>query len=749
MTMETENAILPNRPRRRGLAARGLLGCAAALLGLTLFQFARAVQEEAPAEAGSDGPVGLQGVLPEDVPRDLDFEAFSNLGGNWEQWATETTDEVSRLYYEINQLSLEDQRQILASLERRLKQMDRAIADARYRALYDQLITLQGNLRRRLEVMQAALDTLALDPARVGAQRLETARPDVLSAVSSARSWLQGYRNGETWIRHFRLDELAGAVRDSGAPPEAQEIALTVHDRIQNIDRLADEQQQFLKRGPFDRLKDALAVYVGALRTTQEPGDQQPLRDVLGRLIDAIERYEQDSSIAAAADVRRAYRELRDVAPDGGARVTRALRSHYFNYNLKVVASEQFLNRLVHDERAEAGAVNDRVMGANVYGTQYTWTTTAVDLKPHLTDAKFDLTVRGTVNSNTAGVTSQATVHTVGNHHFWASKEVRFNGFNFTSGPAQIAVDANNRTVDVDVKHGWIPIIGWIAQGIAEREVRRRQPQAEAIARNKIAERVVPEMNREINQALADAEQDIQNDLYVRLGKTGLYPQATSLKTSDQYMWMNYRVWTGGELAGDTLNYTRNQPGGVTIHVHESYLNHMFDEVDFAGRTMTETEVRQELEQYFSTLMGRHVDFSADQPPSPEEGPDIFTFAEQDPIRVDVEAGQINLIIRAAFQQRNGEDIPQQVVTVPLAYRIEGNDIVIDRGTVIVAPADEPPSAAEQIARAGIIRKKLESSIPEQRRSRIINLKRENNEDFAVVINRIVPLNGWVTVWGQ
>ena len=136
---------------------------------------------------------------------------------------------------------------------------------------------------------------------------------------------------------------------------------------------------------------------------------------------------------------------------------------------------------------------------------------------------------------------------------------------------------------------------------------------------------------------------------------------------------------------------------------------------------------------------------------------DELTARRGDPLTLTMEGegtgelalDETNLIIRAAFKQRNGEDIPQQVVTVPLAYRIEGNDIVIDRGTVIVAPADEPPSAAEQIARAGIIRKKLESSIPEQRRSRIINLKRENNEDFAVVINRIVPLNGWVTVWGQ
>ena len=72
MTMETETVNLPDRPRRRGLAARGLLGCAAALLGLTLFQFARAVQEDAPAEPGGEGPIGLQGVLPDDAPRDLD-----------------------------------------------------------------------------------------------------------------------------------------------------------------------------------------------------------------------------------------------------------------------------------------------------------------------------------------------------------------------------------------------------------------------------------------------------------------------------------------------------------------------------------------------------------------------------------------------------------------------------------------------------------------------------------------------------
>ncbi|HUG91027.1 MAG TPA: hypothetical protein VML55_09350 [Planctomycetaceae bacterium] len=726
-----------------------LIAAAAAVSGLTAFNFARAVQDE-PATEAADGQAGLQGILPEDVPRDLDFEAFSILGGNWEQWATETTEEVARLYIEIDQLDAAAQRQVLESLGRRLKQMETAIADARYRQIYDRLITLQGNLRRRVDLLLAVLDTLDLDANAVAARGAEMARPAVLDAVSSAQSWLAGYRNGPTWTRYFRLEEMAAALRDgAAAPPEAQQVLLEVHDRLKDLSRLSPEQQQFLDQPAIHRLQQALADYAAAVEAAQQPVDRQRIRELLSKLVAAVEDYEASSSDSAAAAAREAYRDLQSAAPDGGERISAALRTHYFNYNLKIVASEAFLGRLMHDQRTEAGPVSDYVMGASVYGNQYTWTTTGVNLKPNNDDAKFDITLRGTVNSNTVGVTRQATVQTVGNHNFQATKEVRFNGYNFTTGRSRISVDANNRTVGINVRHGWVPIIGWIAQGIARREVARRQPEAEAIARSRIAERVLPEMDREVDKALDQASTDIQEDLYVRLADTGLYPQATSVKTTDDYMWLNYRVWQGGELAGGALSHTRNQAGGVTMHVHESYLNNMFDRMNFAGRTMTETEVRQELESYFSTLMGRKVDFGADEPVSPDEGPDIFTFAERDPVRVEVEAGQVNLIIRAAFRQRNGEAIPQQVVTVPLMYRIEGDQIITERGSVIVAPAEQPPSAAEQIARAGVIRKKIESSIEPTLRSRTMTFKRENDEDFSVVINRVLPLNGWVTVWGQ
>ena len=474
----------------------------------------------------------------------------------------------------------------------------------------------------------------------------------------------------------------------------------------------------------------------------------EELREGLGALFDAVERYEAAASEAAANDVRAAYRKLRESAPDGGGLVSQALRNHYFNFNMKLVASERFLGRLMHEQRGEAGPVSDYVMGASVYGNQFTWATSGVNLKPSVKDARFDITLNGTVNSNTVASTSQATVSTSGYHSFWGAKDVRFNGYRFTAGRSRVSADANNQTTGINVRHGWIPIIGWIARGMARREVARRQPQAEAIAASRIVERVQPEMDREVEQALRDAERDLQNDLYVRLQKAGLYPQTMSAKTTDDYLWLNHRTWTTGELSGDKLNYTRNQPGGVTLHLHESYLNNMFDRMNFAGRTMTETEVRRELEDYFSLLMGRRVDFQSDEPPPPEEGPDIFTFAERDPIRVDVEAGYVNLIIRAAFRQRNGEEIPQQVVTVPLKYRVEGDEIVTERGSVIVAPAEQPPSAAEQIARAGVIRKKIESSIEPTRRSSTITFKRENDQDFPVRIHHVLPLNGWVTVWG-
>src|SRR5262249_41629060 len=152
---------------------------------------------------------------------------------------------------------------------------------------------------------------------------------------------------------------------------------------------------------------------------------------------------------ASAAQARNAFAAIRKLSPDGGEKVSAALQKHYFNYNVRIVASEDLLSRLMYDSHSEQGPVVDNIMGAAVSGTQTTNTTVGVDLKPSAQVARWDLVLNGNVQSDTTGVTSEATVNTHGNHNFQARKEITFDGSRFTTAPATINVNAHNTTTGI------------------------------------------------------------------------------------------------------------------------------------------------------------------------------------------------------------------------------------------------------------------------------------------------------------
>jgi hypothetical protein len=197
----------------------------------------------------------------------------------------------------------------------------------------------------------------------------------------------------------------------------------------------------------------------------------------------------------------------------------------------------------------------------------------------------------------------------------------------------------------------------------------------------------------------------------------------------------------------------------------------------FAGESMTDAQVKAELERFLSLVAGRKIEIGktavvgkntplkavppvppgpgAKPAPAPAPAPaaapestdnSLLVFDKDDPIRFTIENGEVSLILRAGIKQEGKEDIPTQSITVPLRLSVKGNQVVVDRGTVQVAPATATTDRAQQVVRAGVMRKKLESVFQPIALDAVIHVPREGRADADLTIADIKAFGGWLTI---
>ncbi|MFO0919751.1 MAG: hypothetical protein U0872_15745 [Planctomycetaceae bacterium] len=728
--------------RRQRRAAR-TLGILATVVGLATATWA--FEETAP----KTGAPGLSGIFPSEPPANLGADSFATLGGTWTEWSTGAANAVAELYQSTTG-DIGAQRKALASAKAKLNVMERALGDARYAPLAASLSNLSGALSRRVDLAEAVLDTLELDGQTVYTQRLKSKADGVVSAVNSLSQSLDKISGGKAWLPFVKSEELLAALKGDPAADGAIAAAKASKEKLASRDKIENEQQKaFLNRPAFLALESALNQYLIAAENPYKPETAEQLRTQLTALVTALENYEASADAAAAAAAREAFAAVRKSSPDGGDKISAALQKHYFNFNVRIVASENLISRLMYDSHTEQGQVVDNIMGAAVSGYQTTTTTVGVDLKPSNNSAKWDLILNGTVNSNTQGVTSEATVATQGNHNFQARKEISFDGSQFKTAPGTINVNAHNTTTGLATQYSG-GLFGRMADRIASQEVENRRGMSESIAASRIRDRVLPEFDREVDKAMVKAQADLQKDLFDHLRATGLYPDAMLFQTSNQYLMANTRLMAERELGADMPPTKLARIGESTIFVHETLMNNSADRIGLAGKTMTDDEFRAKLEAFFSEALNRKFTIEKPPEPAPEPGeeaadkpPGVFVFAAQDPIRIRLQDDTLSIIFRTGFKRDNGEDIPQQVITVPLSFEVQGDKIVISRGTVKVAAAEG--GGAGNIATAGIIRRKIQSTIPERTVDAKFKLQGTRQEVDASVTG-IKLVDGWAVV---
>ncbi len=685
--------------------------------------------------------------VTDQVPQDLQ-EALAPLDNNWQAWSDSVSAELAQLY--AGGQSYEALRTHLAVLQKRLAVVEKSLDDPRYRSIESPLRNLQGKLARRLAVLEAALNTLQLPP-EARSEQLAADAKSISAALAALESHLKSIKNGESWLVYLKADALKTALAGSEAEitPAVEDLEKRLAHAEQDTDAAV---RDFVAINEFQSLKSAASDYLLLAKNPSTTNNGPATTEQLQVLITNLESYESQPSTAAAEAVRKAFQELQSGTIDGGALIEAALRTNYFNYNMRVLATEAFINKFVSESRQETGPVRDFILGADVTGCQTTVTDISFDLKPDAHNARFEIKLAGRVNSNTQGVTHQATVFTHGTHFFWAEKPVIFDGDLFHTERARIAVNANNNTVGARTKISGIPLLGGLADSFAVGQAEKKRPQSEAIARQRVSSRVIPRLNEDVDAEFAKANLDLDANVDVPLRELGIFPDAMSFRTTEDELSVATRVMGSGELGAGTPYGVTAPKDGALVQVHESWMNNSIDRMELAAKTMSEDDLKLLFENRLKKLLGEDFKLPEGEVASDYEeeeddsGPAVLVFADHDPIRIHVADNLLIIRLMAGVQREDDEDIPTQEITISLKFNLEGDKIRVEReGGIRVAPAEKAASALKQITFAGVIKSIFQRATP----PRLVDRKRDvtyQNRKVTLNIADVQAQDGWLRI---
>ena len=694
------------------------------------------------ADEGPENP-GLRGILPDFVPEGLSEDDFLTLGDSWADWSREVAGIVATFYEEF-ELDAAGQRKTIDNLKRKLGVMEAALADTDYRIIHIPLTRLHARLKPRIALAEAIIDTLEGRTEAAEVNITTESSQKIAQAVDDLESYLAGIPDGLVWLDFVSADQLRQL--PDGDVPLA--VVTDVCGRLTNPNRLkTDEQRRFLKRPGFVTLRQQLDRYLDlqnrpTIQTVSAVDRGEMLREKLWELVDALEQHSQGSTTETSVRTHQVWEDIVELTDDNGHRIGAVLGEHYFNDNLRIRVSESFLSRIVGYSVEEKGDVDDFILGAVVTGTQKTTGKLAIDLQPGEKQIQFYMRLTGRTQSSTVGQTDEATVWTSGHHTFDATKAISFNGDAFRTAPAEMSVNANNTTTAARAKVG--ALLAPIANDIALREARRREPQSEAIAADRVRQNVLPEFNKGVEAQFAQLTTTLEKKVNPRLLDADLFPSRRSYTSTEDELQMDMRLMDTLEFGGSAAALMTDVEDAAVIHVHESMLNNAFSRLALSSLEMTEAELMATLTDSLGDLLPKG--FKLTPPEDHEPDNTKFVFPEQDALRVKIDNDALSIILRTGLKPESGDEIPTQQITIPLTFSIDKGKLEIAADDVAVSAVDPPRSPFVQIARAGVVKAKMKESLPPRTVDASFEVDRGRGKPVELKITEIRANAGWLSI---
>ncbi|HEX4129394.1 MAG TPA: hypothetical protein VHZ24_05080 [Pirellulales bacterium] len=453
------------------------------------------------------------------------------------------------------------------------------------------------------------------------------------------------------WRQYLQLDSLHRLANGNEAAPTAEQqrtIALV----LSRLERTGLSSTGAARPTPWTRLHGELRRWIG---TPVEP--RQMLFDL-----------EQFESSSLSSDGRRVADEARRLACAGGQRqqaLAATLTAHYRNANLRVAISRELLDRMVQAQPPRDAYVRDSVLGNPTRGWSTTWTDVGFRLIPDPHRARLLLEAHGRIASDTVTSNLFVRLRSQSDSHFLASKELEIGLSGLRSQPAWAEADTAPRLRSVETEIDFIPVLGVVAQSMAEAEYEDKSPRVRLEARQKISRRVREEMDRELAGRIQRANEKFRDYVLAPLAQLELTPELIEAQTSEQRVTLRVRLASDEQLAGHGARPRAPSDSLASFQIHQSVLNNIAERLGWNGKTFTLPELRAEA----ARRLKRELAVSAD---TAEHHDLSVTFAAENAVSVRCHEGRIELTL--AFAQLKLKRDVWHDFSVRVFYRPESDN---------------------------------------------------------------------------
>ena len=476
-------------------------------------------------------------------------------------------------------------------------------------------------------------------------------RQELLNEVNRLDGWLQtsGHQNATSWKSHLEWEALQKELaRSEGVRPEELERIAAIY----RADVAGLEKQRFIAA------RRALRNYAQTLRLAADPKASEAFS---GHVDDLAKRLEALATAPKLDDVAAAGQTVGWLERAGQApQIVAAMRSRFHRPNVLAQASQSLVEAVFDDPAAKAKlneprGNSDNILGTSIYGTVYPNLQMSVLLLPSDERATINVQINGAAASSNVGYNGPVTVRTSGYTSIATSKNIYFDAGGLTTSGTGASCATSSTIHSIEARCRLIEKMAWKKAG-------KQQGQAEAIASQHAEAKIAGQVDSEMNNRLADANQAYMDKVRHRLVRRDSFPQVFDVSSTADAIAVEMVHATATQLTTATDPPQLSGKHDLALRLHETGVVN-FSESLIGGETLTDERLVEILEE-------ANAEVPEELKITEDKNPWSITFSYVQPVSAEFAGNTVKIAIRGR-QFKGGDTVVRAEMKLSAVYTLE------------------------------------------------------------------------------